>query len=143
MARATAKTTESASGQDGRRGRGLAQVRKMSAASHLDPALEARRRLATLLVTVPSLLNRHLRPVLGWHRFAFIPKVFALAGTWSGLPGTPDRALGVTLPVTPRSQLVLVSRAVAVALFRGKDLDLADHSGLVVAGNQAREVEIA
>lgn len=90
MARETAKTAEPASGQDGRRGRGLAQVRKMSAASHLDPALEAPRRLGTLLVTVPSLLNRHLRPVLGWHRFAFIPKVFALAGTYKKQFSRPE-----------------------------------------------------
>jgi hypothetical protein len=54
----------------------------MSATPHLDPALEARRRLGTLLVTVPRLLNRHLRPMLGWRRFAFIPKLFALAGTY-------------------------------------------------------------
>jgi hypothetical protein len=62
----------------------------MSAGSHLDPALEARRRLGTLLVTVPGLLNRHLRPVLGWRRFAFIPKLFALAATYKKQFSRPD-----------------------------------------------------
>lgn len=62
----------------------------MSASSRLNPALEARRRLGTLVVTVPGLLNRHLRPVLGWRRFAFIPRLFALAGTYRKQFSRPD-----------------------------------------------------
>lgn len=56
--------------------------RKMKTDAHLDPALDARRRLGTLLFTVPKLLNRHLQPVLGWRRFVLIPILFALAGTY-------------------------------------------------------------
>lgn len=62
----------------------------MSATSRLDPALEARRRLGTLPVTAPRLLDRHLRPVLGRRRFAFIPKLFALAGTYRKQFFRPD-----------------------------------------------------
>jgi len=62
----------------------------MSTTSHLNPALEARRRLGTLLVTVPRLLDRHLRRVLGRRRFAFIPKLFALAGTYRKQFFRPD-----------------------------------------------------
>jgi hypothetical protein len=62
----------------------------MKASARLDPALEARRRLGILFVTVPGLLNRHLGPVLGWRRFTFIPKIFALAGTYKKQFSRPD-----------------------------------------------------
>jgi len=38
----------------------------------LDAGLERRRRLRTLLITVPSLLNQHLAPVLKSHRWTFM-----------------------------------------------------------------------
>lgn len=39
---------------------------------HLNPLKEKRRRLNILTRVVPALLNRLLRPVLGWRRFPFI-----------------------------------------------------------------------
>lgn len=54
----------------------------MSAQHKLNPAVEARRRLATLLYTVPRLLNQHLRPLLGRARFLFIARMLASAGRY-------------------------------------------------------------
>lgn len=48
----------------------------------LSPVVEASRRLGTLLFTVPRLLNQHLRPILGWRRFLFIPGMFGAAGIY-------------------------------------------------------------
>ncbi|WP_119157797.1 L-2-amino-thiazoline-4-carboxylic acid hydrolase [Caldimonas tepidiphila] len=45
----------------------------------LDPGVERRRRLNTLLVTVPGLLNELLKPLLGAGRFPFMVRVLALA----------------------------------------------------------------
>lgn len=42
--------------------------------------VEARRRLGTLTLTVPALLNRHLRNVLGRDRWTFIAGLFRQAG---------------------------------------------------------------
>jgi hypothetical protein len=46
---------------------------------HLDRRKELARRLRTLAVTVPSLLNRHLRAPLGWRRFPFILRMLVRA----------------------------------------------------------------
>jgi len=45
----------------------------------LDPATENRRQRSTLLHTVPDLLNRHLKPVLGARRFPFMARLLLLA----------------------------------------------------------------
>jgi hypothetical protein len=45
----------------------------------LDPAVESRRQRATMLHTVPGLLNRHLKPVLGAWRFPFIARLLFCA----------------------------------------------------------------
>lgn len=54
----------------------------MTTSPALDPRVEFRRRLDNLLVTVPKLLNAHLRPVLGWRRYVFILRLFASAGRY-------------------------------------------------------------
>jgi hypothetical protein len=45
----------------------------------LDAAVESRRQRATLLHTVPGLLNRHLKPILGVWRFPFIARLLLCA----------------------------------------------------------------
>jgi hypothetical protein len=39
---------------------------------HLDQRRERLRRLRILLLVVPALLDRHLKPLLGWRRFPFV-----------------------------------------------------------------------
>jgi hypothetical protein len=52
----------------------------MTETNKLNPAVEALHRLNTLFVTVPKLLNEHLRPLLGWRRALFIPRMLGRAG---------------------------------------------------------------
>lgn len=54
-------------------------MRAALATTHLDPRKEFARRLHTLAVTVPALLNRHLRLPLGWRRFHFILRMLVRA----------------------------------------------------------------
>jgi hypothetical protein len=54
------------------------------AAKHLDPAAELRRRMRTLIVTVPRLLDHHLRPLLGGRRYAFAARMMLRAPSYKG-----------------------------------------------------------
>jgi hypothetical protein len=49
----------------------------------LDPVLERRRRMRTLALTVPALLNVHLKPTLGIGRFAFVVRMLVRAPAYA------------------------------------------------------------
>lgn len=61
--------------------------------ARLDHRQERLRRLRTLLITVPGLLNRHLRP-LGWRRFTWIAGLLARAPRYARQFARPDDDAG-------------------------------------------------
>lgn len=57
---------------------------------HLDQDLERRRRWHTLLVTVPRLLDRHLKPVLGDGRWPFLARLLLSTSRYRRKFARPD-----------------------------------------------------
>lgn len=61
----------------------------------LDSSRERQRRLKVLTRTVPALLNRQLRPLLGWRRMPFILSMFLLAPRYRESFARPDDDAGL------------------------------------------------